>query len=95
MPDLIEQLSQRYSKLAEFLETYTLDPVYNKNHNQPVVDDAVSIITIHSAKGTEAPICMIPQVVPGVYPHSRSMGSAEEIEEERRVLYVALNPGRK
>ena len=79
----------------EFHDVFQAMPGYNKNHNQPVVDDAVSIITIHSAKGTEAPICMIPQVVPGVYPHSRSMGSAEEIEEERRVLYVALNPGRK
>ncbi len=88
--DLIQQLAQRYLHLGEFLETYTLDPVYNKDHNAPVVDDAVVIITVHSAKGTEAPVCMIPQVVPGVYPHSRSMKSGDEIEEERRVLYVAL-----
>jgi DNA helicase-2/ATP-dependent DNA helicase PcrA len=87
---LIERLSKRFTSLAEFIETYTLDPVYNKDHVAPAVDDAVTIITIHSAKGTEAPICMIPQVVPGVYPHSRSLGKEDEIEEERRVLYVAL-----
>jgi len=87
---LIERLSKRFSRLAEFIETYTLDPVYNKESLPPVVDDAVTIITIHSAKGTEAPICMIPQVVPGVYPHSRALGNDDEIEEERRVLYVAM-----
>ncbi len=87
---LIERLSKRFTGLSEFIETYTLDPVYNKEHAAPAVDDAVTIITIHSAKGTEAPICMIPQLVPGVYPHSRSLGKDDEIEEERRVLYVAL-----
>jgi DNA helicase-2/ATP-dependent DNA helicase PcrA len=87
---LLERLSKRFTGLAEFIETYTLDPVYNKEHATPAVDDAVTIITIHSAKGTEAPICMIPQLVPGVYPHSRSLGKDDEIEEERRVLYVAL-----
>jgi DNA helicase-2/ATP-dependent DNA helicase PcrA len=87
---LIERLSKRFSGLQEFIETYTLDPVYNKEHLPVVSDDAVTIITIHSAKGTEAPVCMIPQAVPGVYPHSRALGKADEIEEERRVLYVAL-----
>jgi DNA helicase-2/ATP-dependent DNA helicase PcrA len=87
---LIERLSKRFSSLAEFIETYTLDPVYNKEHLPPVVDDAVTIITIHSAKGTEAPVCMIPQVVPGVYPHARALGKDDEIEEERRVFYVAM-----
>jgi len=89
--DMLQRLSERFSRLAEFLETYTLDPVYNKEvSDSDVVDDIVTIITIHSAKGTEAPICMIPQAIPGVYPHQRSIGSDDEIEEERRVLYVAL-----
>ena len=77
--------------MAEFLETYTLDPIYNKEVGPAdVVDDVVTIITIHSAKGTEAPVCMIPQAIPGVYPHQRSVGNDHEIEEERRVFYVAL-----
>lgn len=88
--ELLEKLSSRYTNLMEFLETYTLEPVYNKDPDTLAVDDAVTIITIHSAKGTEAPICMIPQANPGVYPHQRSLGNADEVEEERRVLYVAL-----
>ena len=89
--EMLQRLSERFSRLAEFLETYTLDPVYNKEaHESDVVEDIVTIITIHSAKGTEAPICMIPQAIPGVYPHQRSIGNVDEVEEERRVLYVAL-----
>jgi len=88
--ELLEKLSIRYSNLSEFLETYTLEPVYNKDPDTLAVDDAVTIITVHSAKGTEAPVCMIPQANPGVYPHQRSLGNADEVEEERRVLYVAL-----
>lgn len=88
--ELLEKLSTRYNNLSEFLETYTLEPIYNKDPENLVVDDAVTIITVHSAKGTEAPICMIPQASPGVYPHQRSIGNADEVEEERRVLYVAL-----
>lgn len=89
--EMLQRLSERFTRLTEFLETYTLDPVYNKEVSESdVVDDAITIITIHSAKGTEAPVCMIPQAIPGVYPHQRSIGNDDEIEEERRVLYVAL-----
>ncbi len=54
------------------------------------VDDAVTLITVHSAKGTEAPICFVANAKPGTYPHIRSYGNIQSEEEERRVLYVAL-----
>lgn len=89
--DMLLSLSERFTRLPEFLETYTLEPVYNKDLvTGDTVDDAATIITIHSAKGTEAPICMIPQAVPGVYPHQRSIGNDDDVEEERRVFYVAM-----
>ena len=89
--DMLTRLAARFTRLGEFLETYTLDPVYNKEVGESEnADDAVTIITVHSAKGTEAPICMIPQAIPGVYPHQRAIGNADDIEEERRILYVAL-----
>jgi DNA helicase-2/ATP-dependent DNA helicase PcrA len=89
--EMLTRLANRFSKLGEFLETYTLDPVYNSDvEGTDKTDDAVTIITIHSAKGTEAPVCMIPQAIPGVYPHARAIGNADDIEEERRILYVAL-----
>ncbi|MEG0870389.1 MAG: 3'-5' exonuclease, partial [Hafnia sp.] len=50
----------------------------------------VTLITIHSAKGTEADYCFMPHVKDGVYPNKRSKGNVNEEEEERRVAYVAL-----
>ncbi len=49
----------------------------------------VTVITIHSAKGTESSVCYVVNVSPGSYP-SRFSTNKDEIEEERRVLYVAL-----
>ena len=53
-------------------------------------DDVVTVITIHSAKGAECKRCYVLNVSPGGYPITRSMNSGESIEEERRVLYVAM-----
>ena len=53
-------------------------------------EDAVLLITVHSAKGTEAPICFVANAKPGTYPHSRNYGDLDAEEEDRRVLYVAM-----
>jgi DNA helicase-2/ATP-dependent DNA helicase PcrA len=50
----------------------------------------VTMMTLHSAKGLEFPAVFMTGMEEGVFPHSRSMGDAEEIEEERRLCYVGL-----
>lgn len=50
----------------------------------------MTLITAHSAKGTESKIVYVVRAEPGMYPHVRSIGNADSEEEERRVLYVAL-----
>ncbi len=50
----------------------------------------VHLITVHSAKGAQRKVCYVMNVSPGAYPSLRAMSSNETIEEERRVLYVAL-----
>ncbi len=50
----------------------------------------MTLITVHSAKGTESRICFVAGARPGTYPHARSFGDLDSEEEERRVLYVAL-----
>ena len=50
----------------------------------------MTIITIHSAKGTEAPVCYVINVSPGSYPSTLAIDDLDDVEEERRVLYVAL-----
>lgn len=51
---------------------------------------AVTLMTLHNAKGLEFPIVFITGLEDGVFPHYRSLGNPEELEEERRLAYVGV-----
>ncbi|WP_270406864.1 DNA helicase PcrA, partial [Paenibacillus timonensis] len=53
-------------------------------------DDAVVLMTMHSAKGLEFPVVFIIGMEEGVFPHSRAFLDNEELEEERRLAYVGI-----
>jgi DNA helicase-2/ATP-dependent DNA helicase PcrA len=55
----------------------------------------VTLMTIHLAKGLEFPVVVLPGMEENVFPHSRSRGNDDEVEEERRLCYVALTRARE
>ena len=52
--------------------------------------DAIILMTLHNAKGLEFPVVFMIGMEEGIFPHSRSMQSMPELEEERRLCYVGL-----
>lgn len=53
-------------------------------------DNAVTLMTVHSAKGLEFPYVFIAGLEEGIFPHNRSLLDRQELEEERRLMYVAM-----
>lgn len=72
--------------LSRFLANVALNAEVNKDDSEGPVTAQVTISTIHAAKGLEWPVVFIPAVYEGSIPHSR----AEDPNEERRLLYVAM-----
>ena len=55
----------------------------------------VTLMTVHNAKGLEFPVVFLAGLEENVFPHSRSRGSDEDVEEERRLCYVAITRARE
>lgn len=73
--------------LSVFLEEIALIADVDNLKEQ---DNAVTFMTIHSAKGLEFPVVFLAGLEEGIFPHSRSLLERDEMEEERRLMYVAI-----
>lgn len=81
-PDLNQFLENVALIQQEYLPTGKINPQKDNN--------VITLMTAHSAKGTEFPIVFIIGLEEGLFPHARALMEKNEVEEERRLCYVAM-----
>ena len=94
----LEQIASRYPTRERFLTELTLDPpaAAGDQAGDPLLDeDYLVLSTVHSAKGQEWDSVFLLSVSDGSFPSEFSAGKPELIEEERRLLYVAMTRARQ
>ncbi len=92
---VLTDIASKYDNLEKFLSDFALEPPnrwQDKNVPQEGEEEkGVTISTIHSAKGLEWHTVFIPHALDGMIPSTKSLNSFAELEEERRVFYVAAS----
>ncbi|HEU5004439.1 MAG TPA: UvrD-helicase domain-containing protein [Actinomycetota bacterium] len=81
------ELTVPEATLADFLASVSLVSEQDEYDDE---SSTVSLMTLHNAKGLEFPVVFITGLEEGVFPHMRSLGSPDELEEERRLAYVGI-----
>ncbi|MHB1483589.1 MAG: ATP-dependent helicase [Saccharofermentanales bacterium] len=92
--EAVETPKDLYGKLTAYLENIAL---YTEQDQEILGDDFVKLMTIHSAKGLEFDYIFLVGAEESLFPGSRSIqsGREEDLEEERRLAYVAITRARK
>ena len=80
-----------FSSMVEFLEYVSLIEARDDKN----LTDAVTIMTVHAAKGLEFDLVFVPGLEDGLFPSSRSVEERNGLEEERRLMYVAITRAKK
>ena len=83
----LRSVAEEFPNLTEFLENVSL---VENGYDKKITSDAVTLMTLHSAKGLEFPIVFMVGMEEGLFPHSRSLMAPHELEEERRLCYVGI-----
>jgi len=99
----LKSVAQNFNDLGSFLENLSLVEQDTKKRGyltpEAVIDgdveDAVILMTLHASKGLEFDQVMIVGLEEGIFPHSRSLNSKPDLEEERRLCYVGMTRAKK
>ncbi|WP_287366057.1 UvrD-helicase domain-containing protein [Thauera sp.] len=87
-----EVLAQPHALLADFLSHASLEA---GDHQADQGADAVQLMTVHSAKGLEFNVVFLSGLEEGLFPHENSILETDGLEEERRLMYVAVTRARE
>lgn len=87
----LRSVALKFPDLTNFLENVSLvEQEYMPDKNIGSKKDAVTLMTLHAAKGLEFPYIFMIGMEEGIFPHSRSLMDRNELEEERRLCYVGI-----
>jgi DNA helicase-2/ATP-dependent DNA helicase PcrA len=87
----LRSVAIEFPNLTEFLENVSLvEQEYLPDKSNGEKKEAVTLMTLHAAKGLEFPIVFMVGMEEGLFPHSRSVMDKNQLEEERRLCYVGL-----
>ena len=86
-PDFADDVDEDMPPLAVFLDSAALDAGEGQADEY---EDAVQLMTLHSAKGLEFPQVVLAGLEEGLFPHKMSLDEADGLEEERRLAYVGI-----
>ena len=90
----LRSVAEEFKDLNQFLENVALiQEEYmpkEKDNLKDINKEKITLMTVHSAKGTEFSIVFMIGMEEGLFPHSRSINERDEVEEERRLCYVAM-----
>ena len=93
--DFEELIEDEEISLAGFLEKVSLVADADEIPEGEDHGGVVTMMTLHTAKGLEFPTVFLTGMEDGIFPHSRTLGEEDEVEEERRLAYVGLTRARK
>ncbi len=92
----LRSVATEFTNINEFLENVALVEAEESSADKSLVvkrdsrPDAVTLMTMHAAKGLEFPIVFIVGMEEGLFPHARSLMDINQLEEERRLAYVGI-----
>ena len=88
----LRTVATQFESLGEFLENVALvqEDFLKDQKSTDVPKPAVTLMTLHSAKGLEFKTVFLIGLEEGLFPHQRSLNSIDELEEERRLCYVGI-----
>lgn len=97
----LRAVASEFRELSEFLENVALVDISASSHRDTADraehehEPAVTLMSIHAAKGLEFDTVFVVGLEEGLFPHSRALMSREEMEEERRLCYVGMTRARQ
>jgi DNA helicase II / ATP-dependent DNA helicase PcrA len=93
----LRSVAEEFPALALFLENITLTEKESAKSARSGAGQtgAVTLMTLHSAKGLEFPVVFLVGMEEGLFPHSRALMEKDELEEERRLCYVGITRARE